>query len=164
MGAIHQAGLLAATSAATAAGTQAGANMATFGQFYVEALKAVVPLIGAAMGVPMMPAPGGTNISNAGAVANEAGKIDAQNSAGDPAPSNVAPGGSARRWRNQSGRWRRPGQPAAARRERPAVARRVRASSPMLSETRLGCRRRLLSRSSAMRCLTSFFAILTATR
>jgi hypothetical protein len=75
--AANQAALQAAASGATSAGAQAGANMATFAQFEVEALKAIMPLLGAALGVPVAPSPGGTNISNAGAVANEAAKIDA---------------------------------------------------------------------------------------
>lgn len=75
--ALNQAALQAASAGASAAGTQAGANLATFAQFQVEALKAIAPLLGAALGVPVAPAPGGSNISNAGAVANEAEKIDA---------------------------------------------------------------------------------------
>jgi hypothetical protein len=98
LAALNQAALQAAAAGATSAGAQAGANMATFAQFQVEALKAVVPLVAAAMGVPLAPAPGGTNISNAGAVANEAGKIDAAVSAqggGGGSANNVATGGSA---------------------------------------------------------------------
>jgi hypothetical protein len=95
LAAINQAALQAAAAGATSAGAQAGANMATFAEFTVEAIKAAAPLIAAAMGVPLPPAPGGTNISNAGAVANEAGKVDAVVSAGGGSSSNVATGGAA---------------------------------------------------------------------
>lgn len=97
LAAINQAALQAASSGATAAGAQAGANMATFAQFQVATLQALMPLIGAALGVPIAPAPGNSNITNAGAVANEAGKIDAANAATGTGggASNVATGGAA---------------------------------------------------------------------
>jgi hypothetical protein len=79
LAALNQAALLSAAAGATGAGAQAGANMATFAQFAVDAAKVAA---GFALGVPV---PGGTNITNAGAVANEAGKIDI---------ANIASGGS----------------------------------------------------------------------
>ncbi|MCC7123222.1 MAG: hypothetical protein IT178_00120 [Acidobacteria bacterium] len=95
LAAINQAALQAASAGATSAGAQAGANMATFAEMSVETLKAVLPLIAGALGIPMIPAPGGTNISNAGAVANEAAKIDAQQSAtGGGSPSAIGGGGT----------------------------------------------------------------------
>jgi hypothetical protein len=84
--ALAQAAMQAASNAATAAGNQAGANMATAGQLQVEMAKAIMPLLtmaaGAAMGVPVPPmggSQGKSNISNAGAIQNEAAKIDAKN-------------------------------------------------------------------------------------
>ncbi len=81
--ALAQAAMQAASSAATAAGNQAGANMATAGQFGVEMAKAIMPLLtmaaGAALGVPTLPgggSPGKTNISNLGAMLNQGKKFD----------------------------------------------------------------------------------------
>jgi len=89
--ALAQAALQSASQGANSAMTQAGANMATAGQFQVEMTKALLPLIGAAMGIPVPPSPGTSNITNAGAAINHGAKMDAKSF--DGAGSNGVSGG-----------------------------------------------------------------------
>jgi hypothetical protein len=87
--ALAQAALQSASQSATAAASQAGANMATAGQFQVEMTKALLPLVGAALGIPVPPSTGTSNITNAGAAINHGAKLDAK-SAGSNEGSSVA--------------------------------------------------------------------------
>ena len=66
--ALAQAALQASAQGAQAAMGQAGANMATAGQFQLELTKA---LIGAALGIPTVPGPGLKNITTAGATISD---------------------------------------------------------------------------------------------
>lgn len=80
--ALAQAALQSASQGATSAMSQAGANMATAGQFQLEMTKALLPLVGAALGIPVPPSTGTSNISNAGASINHGAKLDALNRGG----------------------------------------------------------------------------------
>ncbi|MDL2419465.1 hypothetical protein ACTIGL_28660 (plasmid) [Bacillus shihchuchen] len=71
---LAQAGLNAATTTAGQAGSQAGTNMQTVGQQQLELIKAILPLIGAAYGVPIPP--NSESISNVGAKINQGAKLD----------------------------------------------------------------------------------------
>jgi len=79
---LAQAALQSASQGATSAMSQAGANMATVGQFQIEMVKALLPLIGAALGIPILPSTGTSNISNAGASINHGAKLDTLNNGG----------------------------------------------------------------------------------
>lgn len=92
--ALAQAALQSASQGATSAKTQAGANMATAGQFQVEMTKALLPLIGAALGIPVPPSTGTSNISNAGAAINHGAKIDAKSGGGGEGSNGVSGGAS----------------------------------------------------------------------
>lgn len=73
---LAQAGLDATSAGAGRASQQAGANMATIGQFQVEMVKALLPLLGAAMGIPIPPSGESASISNQGAKINQGRKLD----------------------------------------------------------------------------------------
>jgi len=92
--ALAQAALQSASQGASSAMTQAGANMATAGQFQVEMTKALLPLIGAAMGIPVPPSPGTSNITNAGAAINHGAKMDAKSGGSNGVNGDTSSGGS----------------------------------------------------------------------
>ncbi|MCC5468520.1 hypothetical protein [Pelosinus baikalensis] len=73
---LTQAGLNASTNSAGHAAEQAGSNMATAGNYQIEMIKAMLPFIGAAMGVPIVPNNASANISQAGAKVNHGAKLD----------------------------------------------------------------------------------------
>ncbi|MGE3289707.1 MAG: hypothetical protein AB7J32_26915, partial [Pseudonocardia sp.] len=81
--ALAQAALQASAQGAQGIAAQAGANMATAGQFTLEMTKA---LAAAALGIPAAPGPGLTNVSTAGAAVNHGAKMDAAAQAPNPLP------------------------------------------------------------------------------
>ncbi|MGD9531118.1 hypothetical protein [Pseudonocardia sp.] len=88
--ALAQAALQASAQGAQGIAAQAGANMATAGQFTLEMTKA---LAAAALGIPAAPGPGLTNVSTAGAAINHGAKMDAAAQAPNPLPLDGTDGG-----------------------------------------------------------------------
>ena len=86
---LAQSAMQQVTQAATQAAKQAGLNMETSAKLMSDIVKAVVPVVGGAMGIPTgggssssfnKDAPGGKNISNAGAMVNHGSKLDQKQS------------------------------------------------------------------------------------
>lgn len=75
---LAQGALNASSAGATAAGAQAGANMATFANMQVEMAKIVASLAPMLLGLPPLPTPATSTISNSGAALNAAQAVDAK--------------------------------------------------------------------------------------